>query len=204
MGLDIQQINLYNPGVIKTKLTDQDFNLIKESLYKQIGDTDNIIQYNRHLSGHIEKEYQLNLEDFFKAILSDMFSEYQRRYDFYPERKFTVGNTAWVNVQRKHEFNPVHLHDGIAAWVLWIKIPYDLQTELKLPLAVNSYSARTSLFEFIYSRLDSGTSIQNLFVDRSWEGTLMMFPAYLKHCVYPFYTSDDYRISIASNVRFVS
>jgi len=37
-------------------------------------------------------------------------------------------------------------------------------------------------------------------VDKSWEGTIIMFPAFLHHMVHPFYTSDEYRISISGNL----
>jgi hypothetical protein len=30
---------------------------------------------------------------------------------------------------------------------------------------------------------------------------MMLFPSKLKHGVNPFYTSDDYRISISGNIR---
>ena len=39
-----------------------------------------------------------------------------------------------------------------------------------------------------------------LFIDKTWEGTIVMFPSWLNHSVYPFYTSDDYRISISGNI----
>jgi len=29
---------------------------------------------------------------------------------------------------------------------------------------------------------------------------MLIFPARMTHCVYPFYTSQDYRISISGNV----
>ena len=29
-----------------------------------------------------------------------------------------------------------------------------------------------------------------------------MFPSYVQHEVFPFYTSDDYRITISGNVSF--
>jgi hypothetical protein len=38
-------------------------------------------------------------------------------------------------------------------------------------------------------------------VDSSYEGTIMMFPSALNHGVYPFYTSDEYRISVSGNIR---
>jgi hypothetical protein len=34
------------------------------------------------------------------------------------------------------------------------------------------------------------------------ENTLLLFPAKLTHAVYPFYSSDDYRISVSGNVVF--
>ena len=39
-------------------------------------------------------------------------------------------------------------------------------------------------------------------VDKEWEGKMALFPASLNHQVYPFYTSDEYRISISGNVGF--
>ena len=37
-------------------------------------------------------------------------------------------------------------------------------------------------------------------IDKSWEGVMILFPADTAHQVYPFYTSDDYRISISGNL----
>jgi len=42
--------------------------------------------------------------------------------------------------------------------------------------------------------------IDRLFLDKSWEGTIIVFPAKMLHCVYPFYTSDGTRISLSGNV----
>jgi len=36
-------------------------------------------------------------------------------------------------------------------------------------------------------------------VDKSYEKKLLLFPATMRHSVYPFYTSDDYRISVSGN-----
>ena len=38
-------------------------------------------------------------------------------------------------------------------------------------------------------------------IDKAWEGTMILFPSSLNHNVYPFYTSDDYRISISGNLN---
>ena len=39
----------------------------------------------------------------------------------------------------------------------------------------------------------------NIELDRNSAGKMVIFPATLKHSVYPFYTSDDYRISVSGN-----
>jgi hypothetical protein len=36
--------------------------------------------------------------------------------------------------------------------------------------------------------------------DRSYENKMIIFPSSLQHCVYPFFTSDDYRISLSGNI----
>ena len=37
-------------------------------------------------------------------------------------------------------------------------------------------------------------------VDKTWEGMMLMFPSKLHHSVYPFYTSDEKRISVSGNI----
>ena len=38
-------------------------------------------------------------------------------------------------------------------------------------------------------------------VDKSFEGQMLMFPAPLQHIVYPFYTSDESRITVSGNIK---
>ena len=35
-----------------------------------------------------------------------------------------------------------------------------------------------------------------------YEGFMLFFPAKLRHCVYPFYETDEPRISIAGNLSY--
>jgi hypothetical protein len=57
------------------------------------------------------------------------------------------------------------------------------------------------MFEFVH--VDSFGKLQNtrLPVDKTWEGKIAVFPAELNHQVYPFYNTDELRISISGNVR---
>ena len=108
-----------------------------------------------------------------------------------------------MNYQRKNEFNQLHYHSDIAVFVLYVSIPYKIEDELQQPSDKVIYPPKASLFEFVYSKIDGEIHQQNLHIDKSWEGTVIMFPAYMLHQVYPFYTSNDYRISIAGNVRLL-
>ena len=50
------------------------------------------------------------------------------------------------------------------------------------------------------SQVNLEVGFKMLDVDNEYEGKIMMFPSSLVHCVYPFYTSDDYRISLSGNI----
>ena len=105
-------------------------------------------------------------------------------------------DAAWVNFQKKHEFNPVHMHSGKMSFVIWMKIPYSYETEAKRPQSDSSHSL-AGCFEFVYT--DMLGRIQKTKYTAQ-EGTLVLFPASLCHVVYPFYTSDEERISISGNI----
>jgi hypothetical protein len=107
----------------------------------------------------------------------------------------------WVNFQKKYEFNPMHVHDGLYSFVIWHKIPYKIDEE-KARLKMKEIDKRAGMFAFLFTGLDGKIHSEALPVDNSWEGKCALFPAKLNHLVYPFYTSDDYRISISGNLGF--
>jgi hypothetical protein len=109
-------------------------------------------------------------------------------------------SSYWVNFQKKHEFNPIHKHNGLATFAIWIDVPFDIEDEKKV--FTSSAFNVTANFQMIYTSnvKNKDIAVHNLPVDKSWEGSVIMFPTGLLHCVYPFYTSDAYRISISGNI----
>ena len=99
----------------------------------------------------------------------------------------------WINVQERGEYIPNHDHDGVLSYSIWMTIPYEVEEEL-----ANSKFAST--FQISYLSIVGDQLYHTIAVDKSMEGTLIMFPANLKHCVYPFYTTDKRRISISGNI----
>jgi len=110
--------------------------------------------------------------------------------------------TWWVNYQKKHEFNPPHTHSGYLSFVMFIKIPYDLEEEDKVfPHSNHSVPGR---FAFISanSKYASSILVQVLNVDKSYENKIMIFRSQQIHEVFPFFTSDEERISVSGNIAF--
>lgn len=192
-----EEIKLHNPGVLKTKIPDSLFAKIKNDAMNDAIEEKK--PYNAHLVGQIEHEYEIKIRPYFETLINNMWLEYRNLFQYHLTDQYYIPNTAWINLQEKHEYNPAHHHDGAVAWVIWVKIPYDLEEELaRFP---NSKSKHNSLFSFHYNTLIGKQELHHLMIDKSWEGTMVMFPSMLKHSVNPFYTSDATRVSIAGNIQ---
>jgi hypothetical protein len=109
----------------------------------------------------------------------------------------------WVNFQKKHEFNPVHNHTGLFSFVIFVQIPYDLERERKEGPGSLSNSNFTSCLQFHTTNPLGKHYDEIVYVDKSYEGGIYFFNAETMHCVYPFFTSDDYRITVSGNIGWV-
>jgi len=108
----------------------------------------------------------------------------------------------WVNYQYKHEFNPKHDHSGVYSFVIWMKIPYtyEEQSNLDFQKGLKRIDKKAGMFEFYYYDI-LGRQVTHMYeVDKEFEGRMVFFPSKLSHQVYPFYNSDDERVSISGNV----
>jgi hypothetical protein len=198
-------------------LIDKKVNEIKADFSKQK-------PYNEYLAGHIDHEYELDYPPEFHEYLGYLFSKFCDTAPFIQTLKSSMSqdkefildipNHGWINFQQKHEYNPMHVHDGILSYVLWYKIPYTIEDETKYGAGSKEGGGRVIVdgdvdlrrnvngqFEFIYP-IDVNVSSQIIPVDKSWEGTIAVFPSNLNHQVYPFYTSNDYRITMSGNCFF--
>ena len=198
MNLEFSEIKLYNPGVLKTKIPASIFADLTRDLQKQVDNKPE--KYNSRLAGQLETELEYVINGQFRDCLEQTFFEYRRRFNFHEHKDYIIDSNAWVNFQKKHEYNPIHYHYKDISWVIWIAIPYDLEEELNMPNVRESNYKVASKFQFIYNSFDGGISTTQLDIDKTWEGSLIMFPNYLKHQVYPFQTSNEPRVSISGNI----
>lgn len=197
----LQQVQLYdNPGIITTKLPENIFSQLRSCVRTTLNSP---VEYNEHLIGQMEEEYTLPVPTSILEYLSVVCREYQELFGYKLSKrpKFT---DVWVNMQKKHEYNPNHQHYKDIGWVVWINIPYKLEDEFNHLNCKKTNKKRNSLFEFVYSKLSGEISTHQILVDKTYEGTLLMFPGTVRHSVYPFYTSEGYRISVAGNIDLVN
>ena len=153
--------------------------------------------WNNELAGQIRGEFAIDFSADARAKLTEVGHLFVKDYSK-PITKELNLLSAWINMQVKHEYNPVHNHDGILSWVTWVNIPYNLEDELKL--YPNANCQDVSMFSFIYTTALGEIAIERLPIDKTWEGKMCIFPARLPHAVAPFYTSDGIRISVAGNL----
>ena len=112
----------------------------------------------------------------------------------------------WVNYQYQTEFNPYHNHGGLYSFVIWMKIPYSCkeQRKIKLVQGMKEQDKKAGIFEFEYTDMLGQISNFPYYMEPDLEGTMLFFPAGLKHCVYPFYECNEPRISISGNLYISS
>ena len=152
--------------------------------------------FNNSLVGHIKHEYSLDYDKDLDICLNNLIADYNVLFNDAP-----LGlDNYWINFQKKYEFNPPHSHSGVFSFVIWLKIPYDLQQELDYFGDVNQGS-KTSMFNFLYTDGLGKIKTYNIHVDKNFEGKICMFPSNMLHYVNPFYTSNDYRISLSGNIK---
>jgi len=167
---------------------------------------------NGDLAGNIMHEYSIPKgKPVVSPMLMHMVTEFNKKYPNYIKKAHSTVNykqvdielfNLWVNFQKKHEFNPMHVHDGLYSFVIWHKVPYDIKNEKARLPNIRDEDFRAGMFAFFYSEPGGKIYQEAIPVDKNWQGKIALFPATLDHCVYPFYTSDDYRVSISGNIGF--
>ena len=107
----------------------------------------------------------------------------------------------WVNYQKQNEFNPLHDHNGVYSFVVWMKIPTRHFEQNKNPISLKSSEHLISAFQFNYSNILGNNDSYVYEMNPDKEGTMLFFPAKLQHCVHPFYNCDEDRISVSGNIK---
>ena len=206
-NLKIQEINLVNPGFLEMKLTENHMDLLWSCI-------DNRTQeHYPHLAGNLYGSYFLEINNtFYKSIIdplvrhwisvygNSIFTDQIKLLPWATSNMETYLNDWWVNFQHEGDYNPLHDHGGIFSFVIWMKIPTDWRDQKKLPRSIHSTSNTVSNFQFVYTNQFGKITTHTYYMSPKMEGTMVFFPANLKHTVYPFYDCKEERISISGNI----
>ena len=199
--------HLPNVGLTQGMIPPDIYHALNQEIVDIHNDDSNTLKMNDSLAGQITKEYQITKSlPLLNPFLEEMGRAYQKEWNYYPKENPNNNNltveSVWVNMQKKLEVNPLHNHDGTLSFVAWLHVPFKLEDERNMENCKNSRTRElTSTFQFVYTTA-VGTIVNcPMFVESGWEAKIVMFPAQLLHMVYPFQTSDDYRISIAGNLH---
>ena len=186
------------------KIPDDIFNSLKLVI------KDKSVKNNANLAGNIEQEFKLDkyIPILEKYLLEDI-GEDRTLIDYMntdfkcnTENRSLALTDLWVNFQKKHEFNPIHNHEGVFSFIIFIKVPFLKEEQLQKKPGRNSNRECAGNLEFIHTGFLGNLETTRYAVDKTWEQKMLIFPAKLFHCVYPFYGTDEYRITISGNVLF--
>ena len=185
---------------------------VPENVLKELGKEIDKLQsnfsqgekYNHKLAGEIKYEYIIPLQPQTERYIQELSQRFENESQYMHSNFNPVPNlkfdNLWVNFQKKHEYNPLHQHSGVYSFVIWYQVPYLFENERnqfgygKEPMSINH-----GQFHFIYAHQNS-LSINPLDIDKTKEGYITIFPSNLPHLVHPFYSSDEYRITVAGNI----
>ena len=136
-----------------------------------------------HVHSTKEEQHKLDL----RIVESVMDPNIKINYD--------MGGGPWINFQTKGEFNPLHEHSGDISAIMFLDIPKEIAEENKDD---QHQCMRIGCLEFAYDN-----SCCSVITPKT--GMIFLFPANLRHTVYPF-KSDVERITMSfnlSNVKFL-
>ncbi len=202
-----EQVNFENIGFLKMSFTEAELAPVRAEVAKISKDFEQSRSHNAKLAGNLKNSYLMtesvkhvyNLMAPHVLQFDEKFGRYVTQNSIAPESSPIYLKELWVNFQHKHEFNPPLEHYGIISFVMWLKIPYTFEEEKKVSPGAGSNHDVSGKFCFQYT--NSLGDICNHFIeaDKSLENHGLMFSAKMKHSVFPFYSSDDYRVSVAGN-----
>jgi hypothetical protein len=205
-------VDFPNFGYILEKLPTDLFSNIKQEVDYYKENLETLPHVKNWLAGHLEKEFRLRDGEVKKQLeeyVLQLAGRYNRRYGYQntlqilsSNREYVMDEHCWINFQLKNQFNPVHNHAGIYSFVIWIEIPYTIDEEKQSSPGRDAVENLSGHFQFVYTDAVGRPATHPLPVDKTYEGKILFFPAKIFHTVYPFYSSDKYRISLAGNLLF--
>ena len=169
--------------------------------------------WSHKLVGKVSKEVQIPVRDktnrellfsTMKGACVDYLKEAIKSNTAYGWKKIasdavpTVDNIhlthSWVVSQYAGDFNPIHFHTGDFSAAIYLKVPDNMVDDL------DDHAPAKGMIEFAFGNVDNFRSDSVKFQPEV--GKFLVFPAWLKHLVYPF-TCEGERRMMSFNAKIV-
>ena len=172
-----------NLGYIDEKMPDDVFKIVLDEIDIAAGQK---VPHNTKLVGNIEEQYLMGFKN---QVNMYKLETYLRGLAGIYEKKFNymscMGNqtmsldqgmsfdlrlrNCWVNFMKKYEFNPIHNHSGLYSFVIFVKIPFELDKEFASPRTQNEKQRFPGCFSF-YCGNGLGEFVPHVIeADHHWE-----------------------------------
>ena len=189
------QLFRWGPCLVKLKISEENRLLFLEEARASK------ISFETRLAGIVQKQVAFRDYKIFEEFFSEIFKLYadalekwtgDNSIDF--KQKYEL-DALWANFQEPGDFNPPHDHGGTLSWAIFLEMPKVLRHE---NAKYKGRSAGPGGITFIYGDGPRESVTHHSFFPE--EGDMFIFPAWLKHWVFPF-KSECTRISVSGNVR---
>ena len=202
---------VFSPTILETQVPNRFVDIINKVGDNVLSNSMSIAKWDwsHKLVGKVSSEVQIPISDrdekeFLFKIMREKCLEYlnyiiskNRAYLWYKmagrDTKPTIDNIhlvhSWIVSQYAGEYNPYHHHGGDISAVVYLKIPDGMEEELKKEY--EDHYPSNGLIEFMYGENQDMRSDNIKF--KPEVGTILLFPSYLKHFVYPFYCDGERR-----------
>lgn len=193
----------FGPMIYQTQVSESDIALLLEQgdlLSQESND------YNFYLAGNFKSGRSLEYPDSFRDRMAPMILDKAGglldgvRKVFgtpLPERDDLNLEVLWINYAKSGDFNPDHTHSYFLSFVIYCDVPQEIFSE---QADTNSPLAGSITFNY-GDQISPLTNTEFRVAPRN--GMMFVFPALLRHIVYPFFAEDKTRISVSGNISVV-
>tara|TARA_B100001564_G_C20442603_1_gene579636 strand:- start:110 stop:748 length:639 start_codon:yes stop_codon:yes gene_type:complete len=194
----------FGPTMGYFKMPDNLVNFLNKSMDKKLDD------FSDHLVGKVTQE--LHFDKDIRKYTANNLLKFIIDYHQYTKNRNSMGKfnldstkkahldivSAWFVRQFENEYNPMHIHNNCTlSCVGYLKLPDGIDEEWEEDYK-DHYPANGHI-NFIYG--SDGPYTCSNFLVKPEVGDFYIFPSYLFHGVYPFYTKGERR-SFSMNMIF--
>ena len=188
-----QIIRPFSPTIGKYKIQGNLVDILNNHIDDILKDENKIEQlyHGKELAGEIKYEIKLT-KDFLNTHMYEILKGYV--FNFIKSslnkeiEKFDL-KSSWAVCQFESDYNPIHWHDGHVSGVMYTKMPKDLGSSYK-------NENKNGRISFIHG--STQFLVSSVYDVKPEVGDLFIFPSYMMHTVYPFF-SDQERRSVSFN-----